>query len=172
MVWQYRIRHLRARALCADPSPPSLTPLRLPPHSLHTLHLRPVPFLQILAKIIAIKLSITKLAAATMGAPMTESPEQVRQKAAAAKARAKAMERKIKAAGLKPGTEPPEEGGLAGFVKSLFSKKKLDMVMVQMQMVPMFSILCVFMRLRAKVDMESEPQAYAKTAMQVATAAL
>merc|ERR1719230_21799 len=46
------------------------------------------------------------------------------------------------------------------------------MILGNMAGVPMFCILIVFFRLRAKVDLETEPQDWAKTMMILATAAL
>ena len=55
---------------------------------------------------------------------------------------------------------------------NMFSEEKLAKVMTNMAMVPMFCILITFCRLRARVDLETEPQVFAKTWMMVSTACL
>lgn len=59
-----------------------------------------------------------------------------------------------------------------GCVKDMFSESKMEMIFANMSMVPMFCILITFCRLRARVDLESEPQPLAKTFMVVSTACL
>merc|ERR1711988_491480 len=44
--------------------------------------------------------------------------------------------------------------------------------MTNMALVPMFCILITFCRLRARVDLQTEPQQFAKTAMIISTACL
>ena len=63
-------------------------------------------------------------------------------------------------------------GAAADTFKNMFSEEKLAKVMTNMAMVPMFCILITFCRLRARVDLETEPQVFAKTWMMVSTACL
>jgi len=51
-------------------------------------------------------------------------------------------------------------------------KKKLDALTTAMMLVPMFCILITFCRLRARVDLDTEPQPQAKLWMRVSTLAL
>ena len=59
-----------------------------------------------------------------------------------------------------------------GWVKDMLSENKLQMVMTNMSLVPMFCILITFCRLRARVDLETEPQSFAKLAMVISTVCL
>ena len=59
-----------------------------------------------------------------------------------------------------------------GWVKESLSETKLNMVLNNMSLVPMICILFTFCRLRAMVDLETEPQHWAKNAMVVCTIAL
>lgn len=62
--------------------------------------------------------------------------------------------------------------GTMSWVTNMFSMEKLSTIQNAMGLVPMFCILIVFTRLRAKVDLQTEPQEYAKTWMIVSTACL
>ena len=55
---------------------------------------------------------------------------------------------------------------------NMFSEEKLAKVMTNMAMVPMFCILITFCRLRARVDLETEPQDQAKNWMLISTICL
>ena len=55
---------------------------------------------------------------------------------------------------------------------NMFSEEKLAKVMTNMAMVPMFCILITFCRLRARVDLETEPQDQAKLWMLISTICL
>ena len=63
-------------------------------------------------------------------------------------------------------------GAAADTFKNMFSEEKLAKVMTNMAMVPMFCILITFCRLRARVDLETEPQDQAKLWMLISTICL
>jgi hypothetical protein len=63
-------------------------------------------------------------------------------------------------------------GGAVHAVADMFSENKLQMIMTNMALVPMFCILITFFRLRARVDLKTEPQKFAKTWMLISTICL
>ena len=59
-----------------------------------------------------------------------------------------------------------------GYCTDVFSVARLQQVMMNMSLVPMFCVLLTFCRLRARIDLDTEPQTYAKNAMVAATLCL
>ena len=97
--------------------------------------------------------------------------------AASPEARAKAealAARKAKIRAKAATKAPPADVGKGPWemLKDLFGARKLKMVLQASGMIPMVSVLIVFARLRARVDLETDPQDWAKMVMQILTASL
>ena len=104
------------------------------------------------------------------GAPVTEAAETAGDDKTAAPAEGSDASSSLLVGGADAALN--QSKAAAGWVKDMFSATKMEMVMANMAMVPMFCILVTFARLRARVDLESEPQPLAKLAMVMSTASL